>query len=119
MISEKLKINVDNKKKIITFKSKNCGNFKFNFKERDLLLSLLGVPLTELEIDEFMPLSVDEKKKYFKFLLKKGLVESVATIHKKRKRGDEHLNIFWRLTDKGEKVARYILEYLTNEKISI
>ena len=49
-------------------------------------------------------------------LLKNKLVENIATVRKKRYRGDKNVNLYWSLTEVGNEVALTLLEWF-NEGI--
>ena len=107
-----LKININEKKELITFQQKSLGKHKFTYTDRDALFALLGMPMKEAEIDEVMNLTEEQLERTYVNLLKGELIESIGTVKKKKLRGDQHIQVFWRLTDKGEKVARELLDYI-------
>ncbi len=107
-----LKIDINEKKEIINFRQKTLGKHKLSFTDRDVLFALLGMPMKEAEIDEIMDLTDEQKERAYVNLLKGDLIENIATVKKKKLRGDQHMQVFWRLTDKGEKLARELLDYI-------
>lgn len=107
-----LRININEKKEFITFGQKSLGKYKFSFTERDVLFALLGMPMKEGELDEMVDLTTQQKEKAYATLIKGDLIESIGTVKKKKLRGDSHMQLFIRLTAKGEKVARELLDYI-------
>ena len=107
-----LKIDINEKKQFITFRQKQLGKFKFSFTDRDVIFALLGMPLKDDEINEMLNITEEQKEMAYNTLIKGELLENLATVKKKKLRGDSHMQIFWRLTPKGEKVARELLEYM-------
>jgi len=111
-----LSINVNEKKEIIKFKQKQLGKHKLTFTDRDVLFGLMGMPMKEGEIDEVIDLPEKEKERAIVNLLKGDLIENIATVKKKKLRGDKHMQVFWRLSDKGEKIAMELLNYFTDKE---
>jgi hypothetical protein len=109
-----LKISINEKKEIINFRQKTLGKHTFGFKARDVLFALLGMPMKEGEIDEIMDLTEEEREQAYVELLKGDLVENIATVKKKKLRGDKHMQVFWRLSERGEKLAMELLNYMND-----
>jgi hypothetical protein len=107
-----LKIDINEKKESITFRQKTLGKHKFTFKDRDVLFALLGMPMKDDEIEEIMDITEEEKERAYVTLIKGELLENIATVKKKKLRGDKHMQVFWRLTARGEKVARELVDYI-------
>ena len=108
---KKSTISVNEKKKNIKFKQKNLGKFKINFIQRDLLFGLLGMSLEEDEFASWLDLPEKSLIKNVEKLIKYELVENIATMRRKRKRGDKRIHIYWQLTEKGEKFTLLLLDW--------
>lgn len=113
-------ITYQEKSKIITFKHKTLGTYKFSMETWKIFQILLGMPFEDEEFNE--AINRDDKKiaKLIKKHIKEELIEVVVTSpQKKKKRGDEHLRLFWRLSKKGENIALLILDWLNKYQTKI
>jgi len=110
---ETSKIQVREKDNTIKFSHKRLGSYRFNFLQRNILFSLLAMPLEDYEFDEEMDQPVEILEKNINILLKDGIVENLATVRKKKFRGDKHLHLYWRLTAKGEEISKILIDWFT------
>ncbi|MGV9172298.1 MAG: hypothetical protein ACOC35_07005 [Promethearchaeia archaeon] len=69
------------------------------------------MPVDLEELRESFKFTDDELRESFTKLEKYRLVKPVGTEKKKKIRGDDRFNIYWLLTDKGEIVAKNLLEF--------
>lgn len=113
---DKFTISIKDKNKEIRFNHKTLGSFKFNFLKRNLLFGLLGMSLEDDEFEGWLDQPETILIKNVKELIKDGLVENIATMHRKRLRGDKRIHIYWKLTDLGEKVTMLLLEWFNEQE---
>ncbi|MFO8017119.1 MAG: hypothetical protein R6U96_00645 [Promethearchaeia archaeon] len=109
------KIRITRWRKRIKYKQKKIGKFKFTDLERELLFALLGMPMDLDDLHESFKFTDEELRESFTKLEKYKLVKPVGTKKKKKSRGDSRFNIYWLLTEKGEIVAKNLLEFSNEE----
>ncbi|MHA1292055.1 MAG: hypothetical protein ACTSQJ_05240 [Promethearchaeota archaeon] len=105
------KIVLKEKNHIIKFIHKRLGNYKFNYLQRNILFSLLAMPLEDFEFYEEINQPENIIEENIEKLIKVGLVENITTIRKKQFRGDKHLHLYWRLSKKGHEVSKLLLDW--------
>lgn len=105
------KIRITRWTKKIKYKQKKIGKFKFTDLERELLFALIGMPVDLDELRESFKFTDEELRETFTKLEKNRLVKPVGTAKKKKTRGENRFNIYWLLTERGEVVAKNLLEY--------
>ncbi|MHA1148746.1 MAG: hypothetical protein ACTSR8_10960 [Promethearchaeota archaeon] len=103
------------KNRMIKFNHKTLGSYKFNFLKRNLLFGLLGMSLEDNEFESWLDQPEKILIKNVKELIKYNLVENIATMHRKRLRGDKRIHIYWKLTELGEKITILLLEWFNEQ----
>ncbi len=111
-----LSIIEDKKEKLIKFKQKKLGVYKFNKVQIDILFALIGMPLEQKEFSDVMDHPPTVVEKMVNLLLSLDLVENLATYRSKKTRGDKHISMYWRLTEIGHVVALLLLDWHNENK---